>query len=203
MNFLFHMFLSEDDPELLVGNFMGDFVKGPLGDAYPSRIRQGLMLHRKIDSFAQKDACFQASRLRLSASYGLYRGVLVDLFYDHFLATEWHVWSDREFTDYLSWARNCIELHQSVMPQKLQGLVPVIFEELLPSYRSISGIGSALTRMSRRITRPNCLSGGEAELIRNYGELKVDFALFARNAQQFAADFISKGGEGSDSGTAS
>jgi acyl carrier protein phosphodiesterase len=189
------MFLSGDDPELLVGNFMGDFVKGPLGDAYPSRIRQGLMLHRKIDSFAQKDTDFQSSRLRLSASYGLYRGVLVDLFYDHFLATEWNVWSDKEFPDYLSWARNCIELHQSGMPQKLQGLFPVIFDELLPSYRSIAGIGSALTRMSKRITRPNSLSGGEAELIRHYGELKVDFASFTRKAQQFASGFISKGEE--------
>jgi len=196
VNFLFHMFLSGDDPELLVGNFMGDFVKGPLGDAYPSRIRQGLMLHRRIDSFAQKDACFQASRLQLSASYGLYRGVLVDLFYDHFLATEWHVWSDRGFPDYLSWARNCIELHLSIVPQKLQGLIPVIFEELLPSYSSIDGIGSALTRMSRRVTRPNPLSGGEVELVSHYGELKADFASFTRNAQQFVADFISKDGEG-------
>jgi len=190
------MFLSGDVPELLVGNFMGDFVKGPLGDAYPSRIRQGLMLHRKIDSFAQKDVCFQASRLRLAPHYGLYRGVLVDLFYDHFLAKEWHRWSRREFSDYLSWARNCIELHRSALPQKLQGLVPVIFDELLPSYSSIDGIGSALTRMSRRVTRPNPLSGGEAELISHYGELKVDFTSFTRNAQQFAADFISKGGEG-------
>jgi acyl carrier protein phosphodiesterase len=192
------MFLSGDDPELLVGNFMGDFVKGPLGDVYPPRIRQGLVLHRKIDSFAQKDADFQNSRLRLSASYGLYRGVLVDLFYDHFLATEWHHWSRREFPDYLSWARNCIELHRGVMPQKLQDLVPVIFDQLLPSYRSISGIGSALTRMSRRITRPNSLAGGEAELIRHYEELKIDFDSFARNAQQFAIGFISKGAEGSD-----
>jgi len=191
------MFLSGDDPELLVGNFMGDFVKGPLGNAYPPRIRQGLMLHRKIDSFAQKDACFQASRLRLSATYGLYRGVLVDLFYDHFLATEWHLWSDREFPEYLAWARNCIELHRGVMPQKLQGLIPVIFDELLPSYCSIAGIGTALTRMSRRITRPNALSGGEAELIRHYGELKFEFDSFTRNAQQFVAGFISKGGQGS------
>jgi len=197
------MFLSGDDPELLVGNFMGDFVKGPLGDAYPSRIRQGLTLHRKIDSFAQKDVCFQASRLRLSASYGLYRGVLVDLFYDHFLAKEWHHWSERDFPVYLSWARNCVELHRSVIPEKLQGIIPVIFDELLPSYRSIDGIGSALTRMSRRITRPNSLSGGEVELVSHYRELKIDFVSFTRNAQQFAADFISKGGEGSDSGAAS
>jgi acyl carrier protein phosphodiesterase len=196
------MFLSGDDPELLVGNFMGDFVKGPLGDAYPPRIRQGLVLHRKIDSFAQKDADFQNSRLRLSATYGLYRGVLVDLFYDHFLATEWHHWSRNEFPEYLSWARNCVEMHRSVMPQKLQDLVPVIFDQLLPSYRTIPGIGSALARMSRRIARPNSLSGGEAELVRHYSELKIDFASFARKAQQFATDFTSKDGDVSTSSTA-
>jgi|SRR6185369_2897790 len=194
------MFLSGDDPELLVGNFMGDFVKGPLGDAWPPRIRQGLLLHRKIDSFAQKDYWFQTSRMRLSSRYGLFRGVLVDLFYDHFLAREWHSWSPLEFPDYLFWARTNIEQRQKIMPPRLQGLVPYIFDELLPSYGTVDGIGAALTRMSRRINRPDSLSGGEAELHRHYGELKTDFASFIRNARQFAAGFVAEGGEGQASG---
>ena len=191
MNFLFHMYLSGDDHEVLVGNFMGDFVKGPLGDDYPPRIRQGLILHRKIDSFAQRDIDFQTSRLRLSPDFGLYRGVLVDLFYDHFLAKEWDSWSDTPFQEYISWARSAVEKHLAIMPKQLQESVPVIFNELLPSYKSIAGTEAALNRMSRRVKRSNPLAEGGAELTRHYEEIKADFERFTPTAQRFAADFIS------------
>lgn len=190
MNFLFHIHLSGPDQQLLVGNFMGDFVKGPLGDEWPLRIRQGLMLHRKIDSFAQGNQDFQASRLRLPPHYGLYRGVLVDLFYDHFLAKEWNTWSVIPFPDYISATRSIVERHLAVMPKRLQELVPTIFDELLPSYRSVAGIESALNRMSRRIKRPNPLGEGGAELTHYYEELKADFERFTPAVQRFAAGFI-------------
>ena len=190
MNFLFHMFLSGDDHELLVGNFMGDFVKGPLGDSFAPRIRQGLVLHRKIDSFAQREPNFQASRLRLPSHYGLYRGVLVDLFYDHFLAKEWTGWSDRQLTDYLFWARSIIEGYRPVLPQPLQGILPIIFDELLLSYSSVSGIESALTRMSRRVKRPNPLAAGGKELAHHYEELHADFKRFIVAAKRFSTELI-------------
>lgn len=195
LNFLFHMYLSGDDHELLVGNFMGDFVKGVPGDSYPPRIRHGLMLHRKIDSFAQRDASFQSSRLRLSPYYGLYRGVLVDLFYDHFLAKEWDLWSDVPFPDYIAWSRSIIESHLSIMPERLQELAPVIFDKLLPSYKSIPGIESALIRMSGRVRRANPLGEGGAELTRHYEELKSDFERFIIAAQQFSTAMIQNVGD--------
>lgn len=190
MNLLFHMYLSGNDPEILAGNLMGDFVKGPISDIYPPRIRLGLLLHRKIDSFAQRNVTFQRSRLRLSPRYGLYRGVLVDLFYDHFLSTEWSSLSDSSFKDYIAWAKGIAERHLTIMPEQLQGFVPVIFNDLLPSYQSTAGIESALIRMSRRIKRPNPLAEGGAELTLNYAGLKKDFEQFTSEVQQFSADII-------------
>lgn len=188
MNLLFHMYLSGDDPEVLVGNLMGDFVKGPIGDNYPAGIHLGLVLHRKIDIFAQKSPIFQTSRLRLSPYYGLYRGVLVDIFYDHFLAKEWDSWSHSTFPDYIAWTRSIAERHLSIMPLQLQEFVPVIFNDLLPSYRNTSGIESALKRMSGRIKRPNPLAEGGAELILHYENLKEDFQRFITEAKRFTAE---------------
>lgn len=193
MNLLFHMFLSGNDPELLAGNFMGDFVKGLLGDSYPAGIRQGLVLHRKIDSFAQKEENFQASRTRLPHRFGLYRGVLVDLFYDHFLARNWHYWSERPLYDYLHWARLVIEKHRPVMSKQLQAFIPVIFDELLPSYSSVAGIDAALRRMSNRVTRTNPLAAGGAELTNHYSELEADFEGFIVAVQIFSRDMIANG----------
>lgn len=190
MNFLFHMILSGADDQILVGNFMGDFVKGPLADRFPEGIRQGISLHRKIDSFAGRNDLFQRSRRRLDPQYGLYRGVLVDLFYDHYLVSEWGCWSDEPFDRYLARTRLIIEQQRGELPELLQKLVPVIFEELLPSYGEVSGIGSALDRMSRRVLRSNPLAGGERELIRHYADLKSDFRGFLPLVRRFAADFV-------------
>lgn len=190
MNFLFHLFLSGDDPVVLTGNFMGDFVKGRLGDQYPELLRHGLMLHRQIDSFAHRDETYRQSRQRLSPRYGLYRGVLVDLFYDHFLVKDWDRWSDETLTDYLNRVRRLVELHNSSLPLRLQKLVPTIFTELLPSYGEVSGIGYALERMSLRAKRPNPLAGGEAELSLNYDRLRDDFREFMPKISQFTAEYI-------------
>jgi acyl carrier protein phosphodiesterase len=187
------MYLSGDDEEVLVGNFMGDFVKGRLGDTYAPGVRQGLVLHRKIDSFAQKSSNFQASRLRLSPHYGLYRGVLVDLFYDHFLAKEWNHYSDILFPDYIVSARKNIEKHLPIMSNQLQAFIPVIFDELLPSYESIAGIESALCRMARRVKRPNPLAEGGGELTLHYKELKADFERFIVSVKQYSAEIIENG----------
>lgn len=195
MNILFHMFLSGNDPELLVGNFMGDFVKGPLVDSYPPRIRQGLVLHRQIDSFAQRDADFRASRLRLPDCYGLYRGILVDLFYDHFLAKGWNTWSDTDLPLYLSRTRAIVETYRPFMPLSLQGFIPLMFDELLPSYSTVAGIESALRRMSGRVKRANPLAAGGGELAVHYNGLQSDFERFMFAVQKFATDMSKSQGK--------
>jgi acyl carrier protein phosphodiesterase len=187
VNYLFHLFLSGDDPEILTGNFMGDFVKGPLGEAYPPRLRQGIQLHRSIDSFARDQVHFNRSRLRLGPEFGLYRGILVDLYYDHFLALSWDDWSSEPLADYLARVRHMVEGNRALLPERLQEIVPVIFEELLPSYREPAGVGRALERMSRRVKRTNPLAGGGAELARHYEELRDDFLGFLPEVLYFSA----------------
>jgi acyl carrier protein phosphodiesterase len=187
MNYLFHLFLSGDDPEILTGNFMGDFVKGPLGELYPPRLRQGIDLHRRIDSFARDQVHFNRSRLRLDPKFGLYRGILVDLYYDHFLALSWEEWSREPLDDYLLRVRRTVEGKSSLLPERLREIVPVIFENMLPSYRDPEGIARALERMSRRVKRANPLADGGAELGLHYEELREDFRGFLPEAQAFAA----------------
>jgi len=198
VNFLAHLYLSGADPEIMVGNFMGDFVKGRVGDEYPPRLRDGIVLHRRIDTFAQHNPLFQQSRQRLATRYGLYRGVLVDLFYDHFLALEWGEWSDEPLSVWLARVRLIVEDHRSSLPERLQGFVAVLFEDLLPSYREVGGIGRALERMSRRVRRPNPLAGGEEELVRHYEGLGDDFRRFLPEAREFVTAFLA-GDAGTDS----
>lgn len=193
MNFLFHMLLSGNDDQLMVGNFMGDFVKGPLLESSPSRILQGVALHRRIDSYADRHPLFRQSRHRISHDYGLYRGVMVDIFYDYYLVNDWAEWSREPLDGYLLRTRTAVENHLSSLPAEMHRLVPIIFEELLPSYGTVEGIGSALGRLSRRISRPNPLSGGEEELIRLHDELQSDFRIFTPEIFRFVGEVINSG----------
>ncbi len=191
MNFLFHLYLSGNDPELLVGNLMGDFVKGRLHGHFPSGIERGIMLHRRIDSFAGQDPHFLKSKRRIEASFGHYRGVLVDLFYDHFLATHWGDYAELPYLRYLDDTLSTVRLYKGHMPEELSRILPVMFGDLLPSYTEIEGIERALRRMSRRLSRPNPLGEGGAELRRHYGALAGDFRAFLPDLQEFVAAFLS------------
>lgn len=95
MNYLAHAVLAGPDPLLRLGGLMGDFVKGPLRPApahLPERLTQGLRLHRAIDAYAETHPAFRASRARVSPERRRVAGIMVDLFYDHFLARGWAAW---------------------------------------------------------------------------------------------------------------
>jgi acyl carrier protein phosphodiesterase len=190
MNFLAHLFLSGDDPELLVGNLIGDFVKGRLVGQFPSGIERGIYLHRRIDSFAGQNRHFLQSKRRIDVSFGHYRGVLIDLFFDHFLAVHWDEYSDVTFNCFLSEALRIVRTYDNVIPEHLRRLMPIIFDELLPSYCEIKGIDRALQRMSNRIKRPNRLGEGADELRKHYDGFYSDFCAFMPVLSFFARDFI-------------
>ena len=93
MNFLAHLFLSDENPEIMVGNFIADMVKGNSFLGYPTTIGKGIRIHRNIDKFTDSHPIVQLSKKRLRPNYRKYAGVIVDMFYDHLLAVDWHTYS--------------------------------------------------------------------------------------------------------------
>jgi acyl carrier protein phosphodiesterase len=179
VNFLTHLFLSGDAPGFLVGNLMGDFVKGRLDGRFPAGIKQGILLHREIDSFTGQNEHFLRSKRRLDHSFGHYRGVLVDLFYDHFLAANWEDYAGVPYSVFISDAWRVLNEHKEFLPDKLQRIIPFMFRDWLPSYSDIGGIAAVLHKISRsRVKRANRLGEGAKALSRNYGGLYVDFQKF-------------------------
>ncbi len=178
MNFLTHLFLSNGAPELLVGNLMGDFVKGRLDGRFPPGIVEGILLHRQIDSYTGQNGHFLRSKRRLDQSFGHYRGVLVDLFYDHFLAANWEDYADVPLPFFLSDSWRILCEHKEFLPDRLQRIMPFMFRDWLPSYSDIGGIAAVLHRMSFRLKRANLLGEGTEALNRHYEGLYGDFRKF-------------------------
>jgi acyl carrier protein phosphodiesterase len=179
MNHLMHLFLSGSDPEILVGNLMGDFVKGRLDDRFPPGIRRGIEIHRKIDSFAAGNELFLQSKRCIDPCFGHYRAVLVDIFYDHFLARDWVRYSPVSLEEFIRNSYQTLTRYQAQLPTRLLELLPRMFSRhWLIAYQEPAGIEIALRRMSDRLTRPNPLAEGFAELSKKRDLLLCDFRGF-------------------------
>jgi acyl carrier protein phosphodiesterase len=186
MNFLIHLYLSGSDSGLLTGNILGDFVKGRLSGQFPRAVERGIEFHRRIDSFSAVNSHYSTSRRRISSSFGHYRGIMVDLFYDHFMAKDWSGHSSIELAPYLEKTRTAVEQYRSILPERLRVSIPYIFTELIPSYLDQRGIDRALGRISSRLKRENPLGEGGTELQMNYDGLRSDFWLFLPELKEFA-----------------
>lgn len=188
MNFLAHAYLAGPDPADRLGGMLGDFVKGPLPAGLPGAVAAGVSLHRRIDSFADTHPAFRASRARVSAERRRYAGVMVDLFYDHFLARRWAEFSPEALEDFTAGTYALLARHAALLPPRLAQIFPYMRrEDWLGSYRELASVGEALDNMSRhRLTRPNRLAGAARELEAEYDAFERDFRAFLPDALAFA-----------------
>ncbi len=191
MNFLAHALLAGPDPADRLGGMLGDFVKGPLPGALPPEVAAGVALHRRIDSFAETHPAFRASRARVGPLRRRYAGIMVDLFYDHFLALHWDDYGGEPLEDFAAGIYALMAAHAALLPPRLARMLPFMrADDWLASYRSLASVALALDRMAEhRLTRPNPLAGSAAELEARYGEFEQDFLAFLPEAQAFAAAF--------------
>lgn len=190
MNYLAHLLLAEPTPESLIGNFLGDFVKGSVGNLYTEEIRRGIELHRKVDIYTDAHPIFRASKTLVSPERRKFAGILIDVFYDHFLANNWDRFSDTSLGDFSARFYRFMADNRDILPESVQLKIPLIIKyDLLQSYRNISGIEQALLRISARIKRRNNLAEGLTDLVSNYQELESDFLAFFPHLINYAQNY--------------
>ncbi|MHB8709476.1 MAG: acyl carrier protein phosphodiesterase [Desulfuromonadales bacterium] len=200
MNYLVHLYLAGSDPELRLGGMMGDFVKGPLDDRYPPGIVAGLRLHRAIDSLAATSPFCRASRQRLHPRFGHTRAVLVDIFYDHFLAVHWDEYHPQPLHDFAAEVYRLLATNRDLLPDGLAQIAPRMTElDWLTSYRDRASVNIALQRIATRLSRPTALGEGVVELERCGEELREDFRGFMVEGEELASRFQTRPGRTSPS----
>ena len=188
MNYLLHCLISPECEQIRIGNLIGDFVKGPLPDPPPTAIVQGLRLHRRLDRFCEDNRCFQRSKQCLDPRFGRYRGIMVDLFYDHFTAIHWSRYHGQPLEQFADELYTNLQHHHDLLPPSFQAILPRMIERnWLVSYRHIDTIERALHSISQRLRRPNELAQGIEQLSCHYRELEQGCHQFILQAQQFLA----------------
>jgi acyl carrier protein phosphodiesterase len=188
VNFLAHLYLSPPSPDALVGSLLGDFVKGPVErSGYNEEITEAIRLHRAIDTFTDAHPLFAASKARVSPARRRYAGILIDLFYDHFLARHWRDYHDEALEDFATDIYGVLLERSAGLPESAGRMVTFMARQnWLVSYRDVDEIGAALERMGRRLTRGNALMGSAEELEADYAGFEADFRAFMPEVTAFA-----------------
>jgi len=188
MNYLAHIFLSEDKEMIRIGNFMADHIKGSKYKSYPTEIQKGILLHRKIDWFTDQHEIARRSKRRLDDRYGLYRGVIIDIFYDHMLAANWADYSEVPLKDYAALFYESLEANKDLLPEKVQHMTRyMIPNDWLTSYANPEGIRQVLSGMNRRTGGRGQMDLAIEDLHDHYEDFEQDFRLFFKKLRTFSS----------------
>ena len=193
MNFLAHSFLSGNSSEVMVGNFIADFVKGKKYLQYPDGIKKGILLHREIDHFTDQHELVRQSKDKLRSRYRHYSGVIVDIFYDHFLAAGWDQYSELSLLPFTQQLYHHVGSYETILPAKVQYILPHMRKNnWLLSYATIAGVQRTLTGMSMRTKYQSNMENAVGELEASYEQFRQEFHQFFPQAITFSQNKLAQ-----------
>ncbi len=184
MNYLAHVYLSHNNEDLMIGNFIADHVKGKAIMDFSDEIRAGIVLHREIDQYTDSHPVFLKSKMRLANNYRKYAGVIVDMFYDHFLAANWNDYSDEGLEEYTKRNYKILMKKFIILPRKTKYILPFMAKSnWLMNYGSFEGLHRALSGMAKRTPY-------ESRMEKATVDLKIDYELYKQEFREFFPEVI-------------
>ncbi|MEM9530524.1 MAG: ACP phosphodiesterase [Pseudomonadota bacterium] len=181
MNYLAHVYFSGPDPQWQLGGYLGDHVRGDAWRDYAPDIARGILLHRRVDVFTDTHPAFAEARGDLDAPFRRYAGILLDMFFDHFLAADFHHLTGRHLGVLAAASYANLRVHRHLLPASLQRFAT--YQEshnLLRNYADPDYLAMALGGLSQRLKRANPLADGITQLAGRRERFKALFAdLFA------------------------
>lgn len=179
MNFLAHIYLSGGNPPIIIGNFIADSIRGKKYLTYPTEIQRGILLHRHIDTFTDAHPIVRKSTKKLHKNYGHYSGVIVDIFYDHFLAKNWKDYCEKPLEIYVDEFYDLLGEYYGILPINVKRLMPyMIADNWLFNYSTLKGISRVLDGMNRRTKNKSKMNFAIIELEEHYKEFEAEFTAF-------------------------
>ena len=186
MNFLSHLFLSGESEGLIIGNFIADSVKGQSFNIFSSEIQKGILLHRKIDTYTDSHPIVEESKQRLREKYKKYSSMIVDIYYDHFLASNWNDYSNESLDQYTKNIYSIIENHKHSFPLKSQEFTKYMLKHnILTAYAHLEGIDKVLQGMSKRASFISNMEHAIQDLKEHYPLFEKEFKQFFPELQFF------------------
>ena len=186
MNFLAHIYLSNENEHIKIGNFIADAIKGSNYKHLPEGIQKGIKLHREIDSFTDAHEIVRKSKRRLHERYRHYDGVIIDILYDHYLAKNWTNYNQTPLKQYAQDFYTILTNNYELLPDKIRNLMPyMVQDDWLYNYSNLDGIERVLQGMNRRTKNKSQMHLAIEDLKINYSSFENDFTAFFKQLINF------------------
>jgi len=191
MNYLAHIYLSGDSDEIILGNFIADFVKGNKYLNYPEQVAFGIRLHRSIDLFTDQHPDVRKCIDLVRPGYGRYAGIVIDVFFDHFLAANWNKYSDYTLRQFSKHAHAVFLSNFMLLPMRVKQFLPFLIQnKRLESYAHRENMVQVLEIMSRRTSLPANSEWAMQILNQEYDQFEALFrSFFAELIEYVETDF--------------
>jgi len=193
LNYLAHLFFGDlvsNDPKAMLGNLMGDFIKGPVDNRFEPVIAEAIRLHRRIDVYTDAHPCVVSSRQLFPPPRRRFAGIILDVCYDHFLIRHWQQFHGQELDTFIEKSYRILESHYDILPRRLQTISSrMIGNNLLGSYRTLAGVERALQRIASRNHRL-------APLMESLSDIEVHYLSLERGFLEFFPELITYVREG-------
>jgi acyl carrier protein phosphodiesterase len=187
MNYLAHAYLSFGQEDVLVGNFIADFVKGKMLLNYPQAITEGILLHREIDRYTDSYPLVRAGQSYLRPKFRHYSTVITDIFFDYFLGKNWEKFSDQPLAEFIESTYLILEKNSEHFPERFSKMFYWMRRDnWLLHYATLEGIQKSLTGLSKRTRFDSKMEVAHLALIEQEAEYELIFFAFFKDLETFA-----------------
>ena len=184
MNFLAHVYLSGDHEKRAIGNFIADSIRGKQYLDFPKEIQYGILLHREIDTYTDAHSIWRRDKKLLVPNYNHYAAVIIDMYYDHFLAKNWSLYHPLPLATYAANFYASLEDNFDLLPEKIQNFLPIMIREnWFTCYETVEGLGYILSQMDRRTKGVSKMTLATQELREHYDIIERDFTQFFKELE--------------------
>ncbi|MGD1506260.1 ACP phosphodiesterase [Vibrio harveyi] len=191
MNFLAHLHIADHCNSHLMGNLLGDFVKGDPSKQYQADISNGIKLHRFVDRITDHHAIVEECKPHFTGVARRFAPIALDMFWDHCLAKHWYSFSEQSLDSFVQYAY--LQVNEQIseqLPQRFLLLHSRMWSGgWLQSYQYLENIEFALHRMSQRTPRMADLTTTFEVLDNEYEQLEGKFAALYRDVLSQSAEY--------------
>lgn len=192
MNYLAHIYLSGTNEKLMIGNFIADSVKGNNWKGYDPDILKGIKLHRAIDNFTDTHKIVKQSKKKLWSRYRHYNAVIIDIFYDHFLAKQWSKYHSLPLSKFVDESYSTLYKYNDNLPEKTKLFLKyMVKNNWLYNYQFVEGINKVMQGMAHRASFNSGMEHATEELEEYYDEFSDEFESFFPLLKQFVESKLS------------
>lgn len=155
MNFLAHLWLAGPDPDARLGQWLGDFVKGAAWKDYPPEVARAILAHRRLDRYTDAHPGLERCRACVPPPFVRFRGIVLDLFIDHWLARDFEAWAGEPLAVFAAGAYRDLGRQRELMLERARRAFDRMrADDWLTAYATRAGMTLALRGLGRRLRRP-------------------------------------------------